>query len=428
MLGDRLDEHLPDVGGADDPLGAAPGRGRGHAGGEVGGLVEPVVGEPHGVGDGVAAASGTGSGRTPGDGLAGHVEGDVPVERAVVGLHHRLQLAEELVEVGHAARRLPKNCSNGVPLKGFWPLVGVVAHGLHGTRIGQPRRRPPGATRVVPCPTRRPVPTRDPWSAWSDLREEPLDVAEVLDALEDDAAGGLTLFVGRVRDHDHGTGVDGLDYSAHPTALDAAARRVRARRRRPRRARGLRRGAPRRQPRRSATSRSSSPPRPPTAARRSTRVPGADRHAQGRGADLEAPALRRRHRGVGRRALSVRGRPLAAYPRRVEILFWLVPPSSSRWWRWCGWPGWAVRAAARSTATSPYAGWPRRMQREHAATTGASAPRRPRDRSTGIAVRPSRAPQAGAPGRGTVRDAGPGTRVAAPDVPLVSTRLRGLAA
>jgi molybdopterin synthase catalytic subunit len=53
-----------------------------------------------------------------------------------------------------------------------------------------------------------------------DLREAPLDVTEVLDALDDDASGGLTLFVGRVRDHDHGKGVLGLDYSAHPTALD----------------------------------------------------------------------------------------------------------------------------------------------------------------------------------------------------------------
>ncbi len=52
------------------------------------------------------------------------------------------------------------------------------------------------------------------------LREEPLDVAEVLAALDDDAAGGLTLFVGRVRDHDGGKGVTGLDYSAHPSALD----------------------------------------------------------------------------------------------------------------------------------------------------------------------------------------------------------------
>jgi molybdopterin synthase catalytic subunit len=53
-----------------------------------------------------------------------------------------------------------------------------------------------------------------------DLREEPLDVTEVVDALDDDSSGGLTLFVGRVRDHDHGKGVVGLDYSAHPTALD----------------------------------------------------------------------------------------------------------------------------------------------------------------------------------------------------------------
>jgi molybdopterin synthase catalytic subunit len=51
------------------------------------------------------------------------------------------------------------------------------------------------------------------------LRETPLDVAEVVAALDDDASGGLTLFVGRVRDHDGGKGVTGLDYSAHPTAL-----------------------------------------------------------------------------------------------------------------------------------------------------------------------------------------------------------------
>ena len=52
------------------------------------------------------------------------------------------------------------------------------------------------------------------------LREEPLDVAEVLAALDDDSSGGLTLFVGRVRDHDHGRGVTALEYSAHPTALE----------------------------------------------------------------------------------------------------------------------------------------------------------------------------------------------------------------
>jgi molybdopterin synthase catalytic subunit len=57
-----------------------------------------------------------------------------------------------------------------------------------------------------------------------ELRETPLDVAEVLAALDDSASGGLTLFVGRVRDHDHGLGVLGLEYSAHPTALDALRR------------------------------------------------------------------------------------------------------------------------------------------------------------------------------------------------------------
>jgi molybdopterin synthase catalytic subunit len=69
----------------------------------------------------------------------------------------------------------------------------------------------------VPSPTPSPV-------RLVGLRETPLDVAEVLAALDDEASGGLTLFVGRVRDHDHGVGVRGLEYSAHPTALDALRR------------------------------------------------------------------------------------------------------------------------------------------------------------------------------------------------------------
>ena len=52
----------------------------------------------------------------------------------------------------------------------------------------------------------------------AELRETALDVTEVVAALDDEASGGLTLFVGRVRDHDGGRDVDGLDYSAHPTA------------------------------------------------------------------------------------------------------------------------------------------------------------------------------------------------------------------
>ena len=52
-----------------------------------------------------------------------------------------------------------------------------------------------------------------------DIRDTPLDVAEVVDALGDAGAGGLTLFIGQVRDHDGGQGVRALDYTAHPTAL-----------------------------------------------------------------------------------------------------------------------------------------------------------------------------------------------------------------
>jgi molybdopterin synthase catalytic subunit len=53
-----------------------------------------------------------------------------------------------------------------------------------------------------------------------DIRETPLRVEEVLEALADVSAGGLTLFVGTVRDHDGGKEVGGLEYSAHPTALE----------------------------------------------------------------------------------------------------------------------------------------------------------------------------------------------------------------
>ena len=53
-----------------------------------------------------------------------------------------------------------------------------------------------------------------------DLRETPLDVTEVLDAVADRAVGGIDVFVGTVRDHDDDQGVTALEYSAHPTALD----------------------------------------------------------------------------------------------------------------------------------------------------------------------------------------------------------------
>jgi molybdopterin synthase catalytic subunit len=52
-----------------------------------------------------------------------------------------------------------------------------------------------------------------------DIRDTPLEVGEVLDALADASAGGLSVFVGAVRNHDNDAAVTGLEYSAHPTAL-----------------------------------------------------------------------------------------------------------------------------------------------------------------------------------------------------------------
>ena len=52
-----------------------------------------------------------------------------------------------------------------------------------------------------------------------DIRETPLEVAEVMTVMDDAASGGVTVFVGRVRDHDSGHDVTGLEYSAHPSAL-----------------------------------------------------------------------------------------------------------------------------------------------------------------------------------------------------------------
>jgi len=61
------------------------------------------------------------------------------------------------------------------------------------------------------------------------LRDTPLSVDEVMAAVGDHAAGGTTVFVGTVRDHDQGKAVTKLSYSAHPTAereLRAVAEKV----------------------------------------------------------------------------------------------------------------------------------------------------------------------------------------------------------
>lgn len=52
------------------------------------------------------------------------------------------------------------------------------------------------------------------------VRPDPLSVDEVVDAVRHPSCGALVVFIGLVRDHDHGVGVDDLDYSAHPSAQD----------------------------------------------------------------------------------------------------------------------------------------------------------------------------------------------------------------
>jgi molybdopterin synthase catalytic subunit len=50
------------------------------------------------------------------------------------------------------------------------------------------------------------------------LRDTPLSVDEVQAAVMADEAGGIAVFAGAVRDHDHGHPVTGLTYVAHPSA------------------------------------------------------------------------------------------------------------------------------------------------------------------------------------------------------------------
>ena len=66
----------------------------------------------------------------------------------------------------------------------------------------------------------------------AEVRGQPLSVDEVYAAVTDRAAGGIAVFAGAVRDHDHGRSVTGLSYSAHPSASDelrAVAEKVAAR-------------------------------------------------------------------------------------------------------------------------------------------------------------------------------------------------------
>jgi molybdopterin synthase catalytic subunit len=54
----------------------------------------------------------------------------------------------------------------------------------------------------------------------AEVRETPLSIDEVRDAVMDPASGGIALFAGAVRDHDEGQSVTALSYTAHPSAAD----------------------------------------------------------------------------------------------------------------------------------------------------------------------------------------------------------------
>ena len=84
----------------------------------------------------------------------------------------------------------------------------------------------------------------------------------------------------------------------------------------------------------------------------------------------------------------------------MEILFWLVPPAvvtvlAMIWATWAGRP----RRVEADRSEASYERFAKAITRDH---PGAGRPRPPvvRDRSTGIAVRPSRRPSATHPGDG----------------------------
>jgi molybdopterin synthase catalytic subunit len=53
----------------------------------------------------------------------------------------------------------------------------------------------------------------------AEIRESPLSVDEVLDAVRHPRAGGIATFIGLVRECDQGRVVRALEYSSHPSAL-----------------------------------------------------------------------------------------------------------------------------------------------------------------------------------------------------------------
>jgi len=84
----------------------------------------------------------------------------------------------------------------------------------------------------------------------------------------------------------------------------------------------------------------------------------------------------------------------------VEILLWLVPAGvvtlmTMLWATWAGRPQRDERAVRADRREADHDRFAKAITREHPGARGAPAPRGVRDRSTGIAVRPSRRGDAG---------------------------------
>ena len=56
----------------------------------------------------------------------------------------------------------------------------------------------------------------------AEIRDSPLSVDGLVAAVRDRRAGAVVIFIGYVRDHDHGDSVEVLDYECHPSAADVA--------------------------------------------------------------------------------------------------------------------------------------------------------------------------------------------------------------
>jgi molybdopterin synthase catalytic subunit len=56
------------------------------------------------------------------------------------------------------------------------------------------------------------------------ISDSPLDVGQAIRLVSGPTVGGIALFVGTVRNHDHGAEVASLDYTQHPSAADVLGR------------------------------------------------------------------------------------------------------------------------------------------------------------------------------------------------------------